>query len=305
MNRKKVSVGSSALKLSQIVLGTWRLLDQQQSDPLSPTLKLLDHSLELGISSFDLADIYGDYRCEELFGQALKSRPSIRSEIQLISKAGIKLISSSRPEHRVKHYDTGVQHLTSSVESSLRHLGTEYLDLFLIHRPDPFMDYEESARALKSLVEQGKVLQVGVSNFLPQQVRALQAHLDIPLVCNQIEISCLHQEAFHDGSLDQCQELGIQAMAWSPLGGGAIFSSSGDTTYFEGAKCLKTMAEARGVEAAQLAIAWLLQHPAQIIPVIGTQKLERLQKLAQSVALEMDRQEWFEIYEAFNGKEVP
>lgn len=289
--------------LSPLVFGAWRLLNQSDTATSDSILDLIRFCQDQGITSFDHADIYGDYQVEAAFGQALSRHSAIRSEIQLISKAGIKLISKYKPQHRLKSYDTRARHLIESVEASLRNLQTDYLDLFLIHRPDPLMDFDETASALKQLVDSGKVRAVGVSNFSTWQFEALQSRLDLALFTNQIEISPLELSAFNNGTLVQCQNYGIRPMAWSPFAGGELFGDSARAKRVR--QALNQVAEAHQSSLTQIVIAWLCKHPSRIIPIIGTMNRERIAQLAEAVQLEMNHEDWFQIYQAALGCEVP
>jgi predicted oxidoreductase len=213
------------LELSRIVHGLMRLSEWGFSK--KERLNLIESIMDLGITSFDHADIYGDYRCEELFGEALALKPEIRNDIQLITKCGIKMISKNRPEHKLKHYDTNKEHIISSVENSLKNLETDYIDLLLIHRPDPLMNPDQVAEAFKFLKAQGKVLNFGVSNFEPAEFEMLSSRLDFPLVTNQIEVSVMALENFDNGSIDKCLEKNIVPMALSPLAVCLDFKASG------------------------------------------------------------------------------
>jgi predicted oxidoreductase len=301
VSQLEMAVGSP--RFSRLVLGLWRLAGWGLSD--TELLDLLHASLELGITTFDHADIYGDYGCEELFGQALALSPALREKMQIVTKCGIKLVSQERPEHGIKHYDTSRAHIIASVENSLRMLQTDRIDLLLIHRPDPLMDAGEVARAFSALRQAGKVLHFGVSNFTPWQFDLLASRLDFPLVTNQVELSVLNMEALHDGTVDQCQRLGISPMAWSPLGGGRLFQ---DQT--EQATRVREVLEATGdalggASSDQVALAWLLAHPARILPIVGTGKIERLRLAARSAELRLGREQWFAIWTASAGRRVP
>ncbi|MFA7229478.1 MAG: aldo/keto reductase, partial [Melioribacteraceae bacterium] len=178
--------------LSRMALGLWRTREWNMNS--GELYKLIAQSLDIGITTFDHADIYGNYGCEELFGAALKENPSIRKRMQIVTKCGIKLLSAKFPGTTVKHYDTGKEHIIRSAENSLVNLATEYIDLLLIHRPDPFMNADETAEAFYQLKKSGKVVHFGVSNFLPHQFSLLQSRLDFPLATNQIEASVLCTE---------------------------------------------------------------------------------------------------------------
>lgn len=261
--------------------------------------------LDMGVTTFDHADIYGDYRCEELFGRVLLQKRALREEIQLVTKCGIKLVSARRPEHGFKHYDTSREHIVTSVENSLGNLRTDRIDLLLIHRPDPILDPDEVAGAFTALREAGKVLHFGVSNFAPSQYDLLASRLDFPLVTNQVELSVMNLEVLHDGTIDQCQRLGISPMAWSPLAEGRVFlEDSAQAERLRGV--LSGIGEQLGgATMDQVALAWILRHPARIIPVLGTGKVERMRRAAGAEALELSREQWFAIWSASTGGAVP
>jgi predicted oxidoreductase len=303
MKLAAIPLSQAGPEVSRLALGLWRLADWDLDD--AGLLDLIHAALDLGISTFDHADIYGGYRCEELFGRALALEPSLRRRMQIVTKCGIKLISERRPAHRIKHYDTGKAHILASVDNSLRALGTDYVNLLLIHRPDPLMDADEVAEAFHELRSSGRVLHFGVSNFLPWQFDLLASRLDFPLVTNQLEISVLHMEALHDGTVDQCQRLGISPMAWSPLGGGRLFGSESDRAVHV-RKALRAVGDDLGEASLdQVALAWLLRHPSRIVPVLGTGNVEHLHRSAAAAGLSLDRQQWFTIWAASAGHEVP
>ncbi len=290
------------VSLSRIVHGMWRLSDWGYSK--EETLNFIESCLYMCITSFDHADIYGNYTVEEQFGQALALKPSLRDQMELVTKCGIKLISSNRSEHRIKHYDTSRDHIIQSVHQSLRNFQTDYIDVLLIHRPDPMMDPSEVAEAFASLKRDGKVKRFGVSNFLPAQYNMLNSYLDDPLVTNQIEISATHLEHFENGAMEQCQSDRISPMAWSPLGGGSIFTST-EEKFQRVRKVLEKIKEETGATSIdQVLFAWLLAHPAKIIPIVGSGKLDRIKTAAGALKLNLSRQQWFEILEASKGTEV-
>lgn len=298
----KVSIGQSEIALSQIIYGVWRLSDAKHTATAHIREKI-DLCLSQGITSFDHADIYGDYRCEEMFGQAIKEDPSIRHEMQLISKCDIALLSAKFPQRRVKYYDTSPQYITASVEQSLHNLGTDYLDLLLLHRPDPLMDAIETASALDALVDSGKVRGIGVSNFGPWDWKLLQKHMRHPLLTNQIEISLLQRQSLVDGTLPAMQVDNLTPMAWSPLAGGQLFQDSATTQRL--APIFKRICEAQNTSADHIALAWLLAHPAQILPIVGTNNPERIKQLSKALDINIDRETWFELWTAAAGQEVP
>jgi predicted oxidoreductase len=274
--------------LSRIIAGAWRWnnVDVQ---------RLIETSLEAGITSFDHADIYGDYSNEKIFGDALKKVSVSRQQIQLISKCGIRLLSVKEPNTWVKHYDTSREHILSSVESSLKNLGTDYLDLLLIHRPDPLMDPEEVSETFGLLKQNGKVLNFGVSNFTSAQFEMLQSYLPFPLVTNQIEMSLGKLDCLYDGTIDVLLKHETAPMAWSPLGGGNLMSSNNS---------LWSKKEKYNASESQLSLAWLMRHPANIFPVIGTTQPERIIESAKAIDIKLERQDWFEMLKAATGKDV-
>lgn len=287
--------------VSRLVLGVWRMAEWQQSP--QETLAFIQQCIDLGITSFDHADLYGGYTCEGLFGNALKLDPTLRSRIQLITKCGIKLVSKNRPEHTIKHYDTSYDHILKSVDHSLQQLHTDYLDVLLIHRPDPLMNADEVAAAFTQLKQSGKVQYFGVSNFSASQFELLASRLDFPLVTNQLEISVMHLDAFTDGTLDQCQRLRVAPMAWSPLGGGDLFGDSPKAVRLQ--KTLTAVAQPFNASLDQVALAWLLVHPARIVPILGTGNLERIKTATKAEEISLTREQWFAIWTASTGVDVP
>ncbi len=303
MNLSKINITGQGPAFSRLVLGYWRLAEWSMSS--ADLLNFMSACLDLGLTTFDHADIYGDYTCEQIFGRALTQNSALRQKMQLVTKCGIKLVSKNRPQHRLKIYDTRADHITASAENSLKMLQTDYLDLLLIHRPDPLMNADEVAEAFTALRQAGKVLHFGVSNFMPWQFDLLASRLDFPLVTNQIELSVMNIEALHNGVVDQCQKLRISPMAWSPLGGGDIFRENSEKAVRLRHALNLVGNSLGGASPDQVALAWLLHHPAQIVPVLGTGKLERVKSAIQAETLSLSREQWFAILGASSGSEVP
>lgn len=278
--------------LSRLVAGAWRW------HTVSPDIvdRLIHTSLDQGITSFDHADIYGDHGNEEIFGNILRNNPSLRNRMQLVTKCGIKFNSSKRPDTWVKHYDTTRDHIVWSAENSLKMLGTDHVELLLIHRPDPLLDPHEVAEAFNLLRKEGKVLHFGVSNFTPSQFRMLQKHLSFPLVTNQIEISLSCVDPFFNGDLDTLIEFGASPMAWSPLGGGKPMAMDERSLFNKAAKY--------NASYSQMWLAWLLKHPSNIFPILGTTKPERIIEGARAIGYDIDRQDWFDMLKWTTGKDV-
>ncbi|WJR65280.1 aldo/keto reductase [Neorhizobium sp. CSC1952] len=291
---------SPDLELSRLVYGLWRIGDDADTSPKHVEAKI-EACLAQGITTMDNADIYGGYTAEAIFGAALKASPSLRDRIEIVTKCGIVAPAGRHSAVRGKHYDTSAGHINASVEASLRDMATDYIDLLLIHRPDPFMDPDETGPALDALVESGKVRAVGVSNFRPWGFSLLQSSMEAELVTNQIEMSLVAMDSFTNGDLAYLQERNIAPMAWSPLGGGSLFKPENRRLM----TVLERTAGERGVDATAVAVAWLLAHPARILPVLGTNNLDRIGKIADAAKVAIDRQTWFELYTAAIGKQVP
>ncbi len=284
------------LDLSRLVYGMWRLADDADTSPGHIRNKIAA-CLDQGITTLDQADIYGGYRAEELLGAALT--PDLRTRIEVVTKCDIVVDAGRHVGARVKHYDTSRAHIVSSVDMSLKLMGLEAIELLLIHRPDPLMDHQETGRALDDLVSDGKVRAVGVSNFRPWDWALLQSAMQTPLGTNQIELSLAAPEGFTNGDVAFHQQRGQPIMAWSPLGGGALMTGDGPL-----AQALDAVARRDGVDRAAVATAWLLAHPAGILPVMGTNSINRIRALSDAFKVVMDRQTWFELYTAALGREV-
>jgi predicted oxidoreductase len=289
MERKPVHLKGP--ELSRIVAGAWRW----NNVSANVVDQLIKSSLDAGITSFDNADIYGDYGNEKLVGDVLRKSPGIRQNIQLITKCGIKLLSPHQPKTWIKHYDTSKEHILDSVDNSLKNLRTDYIDLLLIHRPDPLMDPEEVSEAFGLLKQNGKVLHFGVSNFTSSQFEMMQSYLPFPLVTNQIEVSLSKTDVLFDGTLDTMLRYKSSPMAWSPLGGGKLMSASG---------ALWSKKEKYKATETQLSLAWLLKHPSHMFPIIGTSQPDRIFESAKSIDIDLDRQDWFEMLKIVTGRDV-
>lgn len=265
--------------------------------------QMIKDCIAAGVTTFDHADIYGDYTTEEEFGKVLQQEPSLRRQMQIITKCGIQMVSANRPHHKIKSYNSSYEHIIESVETSLKNLATDYIDCLLIHRPDPLFNADEVAKAFEQLKQQGKVLQFGVSNFRKWQVDLLRSRF--PVAVNQIECSLLHLDPFGDGTLDQCQQHNIIPMAWSPMGAGNLFNTTDDDERNKRIIAVANLlAENYATKADVILLSWLMTHPANILPVLGTSKTARIRAAVSATQLKLEREEWFMLWRASTGKEV-
>ena len=301
MNMPRIEL-NPGLTLSRLAYGVWRLSEAADTSAQAVAGRI-QACLDQGITTFDHADIYGGYSCEALFGAALRAQPGLKTRMEIVTKCDIMLLSDQRPDNRVKHYDTSAAHVQASVERSLHNIGVDAIDLLLIHRPDPLMDHHALGACLDSLIQSGKVRAAGVSNFMPWDMDLLQSAMKNRLVSNQIEISLMQTRGFVDGQIVHAQRLGVPVMAWSPLGGGRLFGQEAAALRLRPA--LQRLASAQGVDETAVAIAWLLHHPARIIPVLGTNDPARIARMQDALRVTLDRQTWFELYSLANGADVP
>jgi len=290
---------AEGLAFSRLVYGMWRLADDGDTSVKNVDAKI-NAALDQGITTFDQADIYGGYTAEAVMGTALKANPPLRQHMEIVSKCDIVIDAGRHSGARVKHYDTTAEHINASVDASLSEMGIDEIDVLLVHRPDPLMDHHVTGAALDALVDAGKVRAVGVSNFRPWDWNLLQSAMRHPLVTNQMELSLKHIAPFTNGDLAFHQQHGHVVMAWSPLGGGDLMTASNELTHR-----LDSIATRCGVDRAAVATAFLLAHPAKITPVLGTNNLDRISHISAAEMVELDRQDWFYLYEAALGSEVP
>lgn len=290
---------SDSLSVSRIIYGLWRHTDDQNISSKKLQSKI-EACLDQGISTFDQADIYGGYSSEALLGETLKQAPHLRDNMEIITKCDIVAPIGIYSDKRVKHYDTSAQHINFSVERSLSQMAIDQIDLLLLHRPDPLMDAQETGSVLDALAASGKVKGIGVSNFKPWDIDLLQSCTQNRLLTNQIEISLLHNSAFTNGDLAYLQQHKITPMAWSPLGGGALFKDKHTPLWQK----LNSIAKSYDVNPSSVAIAWLIRHPATIMPIMGSNDLQRIKRLSEALSFDLSREEWFELLQIANGKEV-
>ncbi|MEK9758466.1 MAG: aldo/keto reductase [Paracoccaceae bacterium] len=289
---------SDKLEFSRLIYGMWRLAEDSDTSAKHVEAKI-QACLDQGITTFDQADIYGGYTAETVLGAALKANRSLAKQMEIVTKCDILVDAGRHSGTRVKHYDTSREHIHASVDASLSEMGIEHIDLLLVHRPDPFMDHHVTGAALDELVASGKVGSIGVSNFRPWDWELLQSAMKNQLVTNQIEISLKEIAPFTNGDLAFHQRHGHRLMAWSPLGGGDLMGGNSAV-----AAVMDRLAAQTGVDRAAVAVAFLLAHPAGILPVLGTNNLSRIATISDALKVRLDRQDWFELYEAALGREV-
>lgn len=286
--------------LSRVIAGMWRMAEWGMA--VQDRVRLIEQCLELGVTTFDHADIYGGYTVEALFGEALAASPALKGRMQIVTKCGIHLPGMVDGAQRIKHYDTGAQHIAFSVDQSLQKLGVDYLDVVLIHRPSPLMDFDAMARTFDTLQRAGKVRHFGVSNFTHRQFEALNKRH--PLVTNQVEFSPLHGQPMEDGTFDGLQDLQVSPMIWSALGGGRLFAV--DSVQ---ARRIQQVAgrigEELGLSVAGVVYAWIMRLPCKPYPLTGSGRIEAIRDAVAASQVDLGLPHWFALLEAMRGCEVP
>jgi predicted oxidoreductase len=290
--------GLSRIVHGQMRMGDWKMSPQELS-------AFMEELTEMGVTSFDHADIYGNYSCEAMLGEVLGLNPGMRNKIEIITKCGIRLVSDKFPERKIKYYDYSYGHIVTSVNTSLKNFRTDHIDLLLLHRPAPFFDPEVAAEAFSALKREGKVLHFGVSNFTPLQYEMLNKFTEEKLLTNQVEISPYCLEHFENGNMDFFLKENIKPMAWSPVAAGKLLSPYDE----KGPRILRALAQvAEELNVApvdKVIYAWLLKHPATIIPVVGSGKIGRIKAAVDALKIDMSLEQWYKIYIAVLGKELP
>jgi len=287
------------VSLSRIVQGFWRLHTWDFSP--QELLSFMKECVSLGVTSFDTAEIYGNYTSEILLGEALALDPEFRSKIQIITKTGINKLNPSKP-YTIKHYETTYDKIKSSCYSSLKKLNTSYIDVYLIHREDPFFNHMDAVKAFDELVEEGCIKSYGVCNYDPFKFDAFHTLSNNQLVTNQIEVSPLQFEHFNSGMFDLLQKFNVHPMFWSPLNGGNIFTSN-DENVVNLRTILERIANKHNTSTDTIVYAWLLKHPVKGMVISGTQKISRLQNAINALQINLELEEWYEIYLA-SGQQI-
>jgi predicted oxidoreductase len=299
-----IPLGTSDARVSRLAYGCMRIAGDGSPGDRRKGKAAVRAALDEGYTLFDHADIYGGGASEEIFGEVLRETPGARERIFVTGKCGVRFADAEGPNR----YDLSKEHILRSVDGSLARLGTDRLDLFLLHRPDPLFDPEEVSAAFRALEESGKVLRFGVSNFSPSQVSLLAEYSPVPLLVNQVEINIHRIDALFDGTLDQCRERRMTPQAWCPLGGVAYPAWENTFSPEDEARIAaesRRQAEAYGVDGWIVVLAWLLKHPSGIVPIVGSTRPERIGVAKRALDLPYSREDWYRLLEARNGKPVP
>ncbi|MCG8525224.1 MAG: aldo/keto reductase [Opitutales bacterium] len=306
---EKIEIGSSGISCSRLVYGCMRLIGEGSTEALKNGKKSIHSAIDAGFNHFDHADIYGKGSCETLFGEVLRESPQLRDQIILTSKCGVIFPNDPTPGDPGR-YRLDAQHIESSIDGILTRLQTDHLDFYLLHRPDYLMQAEEIAKSLEKIVNQGKTKAIGVSNFSYSQVEMLRSHLNIPIQVHQMEVNIHNISAFHNGTLDQCQQHNISPQAWCPLGG-IVYPAWGNTFSEDDEVRIQTEVERQcskyEIEPWILILAWVLKHPARIFPIVGSTNADRIKlaPTALNLAKIYSRKDWYALLEARNGHKVP
>ena len=290
---EKIYLSDAGPKVSPAIYGFYRWDDEVNTPGIME--KTINLCLELGINTFDHADSYGAYQCEELFGEVISKKSFKREDIVLFTKCGLRVPHSSQPDVRTKHYNTSSQHIQKSVENSLKKLRTDYIDIFLLDHLDPISNLEETAYTLEKLKESGKIKNIGVANFSVFQHQLLAAYLKSRIVTNHIELSLLNTSALDNGQLDYIKQRYMRPLASAPLAEGRIANGIDDDAVRVRQK-LTEISEKYAVDIESLAVAWLVKLGA--LPLIGTTNEQRIRNIAASFNIELDNQDWYELYNA-------
>jgi predicted oxidoreductase len=294
---------ANGLEFSRIIHGQMRILDWNMNS--QQLLTFIEQIMELGIDTFDNADIYGNYTCESLVGDALALKPELRKKMCIVTKCGINILSNKFPQKKIQYYDYRAEYIVQEAENSLRNLRTDYLDVLLLHRPSDILNPNEVAEAFGKLRREGKVRYFGVSNFLAHDVSMLQAYLDDKLVTNQIEISPYRIVHFENGNLNYCLEKNLKPMAYCPVADGRLIVPT-DEKSERTVKVLREIAAELGTnDPVQVIYAWLLKHPSAIMPINGSGKIERIRQSVEAMKLKLSVEQWSRIYVASRGVVLP
>lgn len=295
---EKIYLSDSGPKVSPAVYGFWRWEDTSDTAPATME-KIVNLCLELGINTFDHADVYGGYQCEEMFGNVIRQKSFKREDIVLFTKCGVNLPHPSRPDVKVKYYDTSSDHIIKSVDNSLRKLRTDYIDIFLLDHLDPLSDLEETARTLSRLRTSGKIRNIGVANFTVFQHQLLASYLRVPIVTNHIELNLLNTTALENGQLDYIKQRYMRPLASAPLAGGRIENGTDKLAVNIHFK-LEHLSKKYNAHIESIAVAWLIKLGA--LPLIGTASEQRIRNIVGAFNIDLDKQDWYDLYNISTGE---
>lgn len=290
---EKIYLSDSGPKVSPAVYGFYRW--DEVKDTSATMENIINLCLELGINTFDHADVYGSYQCEEIFGEVINKKSFKREDIVLFTKCGLRMPHAAKPEVRVKHYDTSREYILQSVDSSLKKLKTDYIDIFLLNQLDPISNLEETAFTLEQLRSSGKIKNIGVANFTVFQHQLLASYLKSPIVTNHIELNLLNTSALQNGQIDYIKQRYMHPLVSAPLAEGRIANGT-DAIASKVRHKLVEIGSKYNADIESLAVAWLVKIGA--IPLIGTTDEKRIQNIANAFNIELDRQDWYELYAA-------
>src|SRR5215203_873750 len=293
---KKIYLSDAGPKVSPVIYGFYRW-DEEENTPASME-RIVRLCLELGINTFDHADVYGDYQCEELFGNLIANNSIKREDIILFTKCGLRIPNTSQPGLRITHVDTSKEHILKSIDNSLKKLRTDYIDIFLLNGFDPIADLEETAATLRQLKEKGKIKNIGIANFSVFQHQLLASYLQLPIVTNHIELNLLNTSALDNGQIDYIKQRYMRPLASSPLAAGRIADGE-DFVATRLRKILLEISTKYNADIESIAVAWLFKLGA--LPLIGTTEESRIRNIAKAVSIDLDREDWYELYET-SGK---
>ncbi|MFT3823022.1 MAG: aldo/keto reductase [Chitinophagaceae bacterium] len=293
---QKIYLSDAGPKVSPAIYGFYRW--HEVNNPVQAMEKTINLCLELGINTFDHADIYGDYQCEEIFGNAIKQKSFKREDLVLFTKCGLLVPGASHPEVRISHFNTSREHILKSVDNSLKKLRTDYIDIFLLNNLDPISNLEETALTLRQLKESGKVKNIGVVNFSVFQHQLLASYLRIPIVTNHVDLNLLNTTALDNGQVDYSKQRYMRPLASAPLAAGRIAHGTDEQAVRVRAK-LEPIAKKYNADIESIAVAWLVKLGA--LPLIGTTNEQRIRNIANSFNIDLDHQDWYELYQASKG----
>ena len=301
----RVQLSPTGPEFSRIVYGTWRLLDDAAAAEPAPLVDRLQRCVDLGVTTIDTAEIYGVYMVERALGGAFALDKSLRAKTEIVTKAGIYIPNAFHPERKVSFYNANAARLIKSTEKSLKLMGVDFIDLLLVHRPDWFSSADDTAEGLNRLVKDGKIGAAGVSNYNVHQFELLNSRMDVPLATNQIEFSLLHMEPLFDGTADQCQRHRVRPMAWSPLGQGRLMHTDDAAAVRVQTVCAELGPKYNGATVDQLAYAWIMAHPSQPLPIVGSNKIERVERAVGAAEIVLEREDWYALWTAAQGRNIP